>query len=424
MSRAATVAYSDQSPLSDRGVAVGIGSLGRLGVFLTIGISGVVFSEPAPVDLLMMGLVVMLPLLGLQRYTPGTLLQLVLWLGCGVGALIASGVSRELGDSARHTAISFYLYAAFLVLAAFVSLKPERHTRLILNAWVLAALIAAVAGLIGYFRLAPGAFELFTRYGRAAGTFKDPNVLGPFLVPAILYLGHRLVHRETRWPVLDLAGLGVLVGAVLLSFSRGAWLNLVVAMALYGALTLVIVGTPVARARLVLFAMIGALLAVATLLAALQMDEVAKLLAERSTLAQGYDVGPQGRFGGQAKALGLIFANPLGLGATQFSEHYHPEDVHNVYLSMFLNAGWLGGLLYIAAVVSTITVGARHVLKGTPTRPLFLVAFSAFIGNVLEGFIVDTDHWRHFYVLLALIWGLIGAARLHTRLAPRLVSTR
>lgn len=418
MSGASAIAQPMRSPPIGGGLTIGISALARFGVFVAIAASGLVFSEPAPVDILMLGLVVVLPLFGLQRHAPGTFLQLALWLGCGVGALIASGMSRELGDSARHTAISFYLYAAFLTLASFVTLNPERHTRLIYNAWVLAAIIAAAAGIVGYFRLLPGAFDLFTRYGRAAGTFKDPNVLGPFLIPAVLYLGHRLVYREARWPILDLAGLGLLVSAVLLSFSRGAWFNLAVSLALYGAVTLIIVGTPQARARLVLFGLIGAMLAVMAFIAALQIDAVASLLAERSTLAQGYDVGPEGRFGGQAKAIGLLLANPLGLGAGQFSAHYHPEDVHNVYLSMFLNAGWLGGLLYIAGVVTTVVCGFRHVLKGTPTRPLFLIAFSALVGNVLEGFIVDTDHWRHFYVLLAIVWGLIGVEELRQRRGP------
>jgi len=417
MGRAMTAATTT---VGSPGLTISVSSLGRLGVFLAIVASGVVFSEPAPVDVLMMGLVVMLPLLGLQRHSPGVTLQFMVWLGCGAGALLASVMSSEVGDSSRHTAISFYLYGAFLVLAAFITLAPERHARLVFNAWLLAAMIAATAGVIGYFRLAPGAFELFTRYGRAAGTFKDPNVLGPFLVPAALYLTHRLVYRETRWPVTTLAGLGILVGAVLLSFSRGAWFNLIAALGLYGAMTLVIVGTQAARARLVLFAALGAMLALAALIGVLQIDEVSRLLSERSTLAQGYDVGPEGRFGGQAKAIGLIFANPLGLGAGQFSTHFHPEDVHNVYLSMFLNAGWLGGLLYIAAVVSTVVLGFAHVMKATPTRPLFLIAYAAFVATVLEGFIVDTDHWRHFYILLALAWGLMGAA---SHLEPRAART-
>ena len=399
------IAYQHQ-PL-----VVPLASVGRGAVFAAIAASGFVFSEPAPVDLVMLGLLLLLPFAGLQQLAPGMMFQALLWFGCGAGALLASSVSRDIGDSTRHTAISFYLYAAFLVLAAFVACRPERHARVILKAWVVAAMIAALAGLAGYFKLFPGAFDLFTRFGRAAGTFKDPNVLGPFLVPPLLYLLHRTLHREARWPLLDLAGISVLIAGVLLSFSRGAWFNLAVALLVWGALALVTLATPLARIRLLALGALGGALAVLALMALLQVDHVADLLAERSALTQGYDVGPQGRFGGQAKAIGLILANPLGLGAKQFAAHYHPEDVHNVYLSMFLNGGWLGGLLYIAAVLTTLVAGLAHVARGTRTRPLFLIAFAAFVANVLEGFVIDTDHWRHFYILLAVVWGLMAASQ-------------
>ncbi len=40
-------------------------------VWITIASSAVVFSEPAPVDALTMGLLVLLPVIGLTRQTPG-----------------------------------------------------------------------------------------------------------------------------------------------------------------------------------------------------------------------------------------------------------------------------------------------------------------------------------------------------------------
>ena len=72
------------------------------------------------------------------------------------------------------------------MFAAFVAQNPIRHARLILNAYQWAAVVAAIAGIAGYFDIVSGAGELFTKFGRAAGTFKDPNVYGPFLVPALL----------------------------------------------------------------------------------------------------------------------------------------------------------------------------------------------------------------------------------------------
>ena len=38
-----------------------------------------------------------------------------------------------------------------------------------------------------------------------------------------------------------------------------------------------------------------------------------------------------------------------------------------------------------------------------------IVAYATFVGEAVEGLIVDTDHWRHFFLLLGLIWGLAVA---------------
>ena len=91
-----------------------------------------------------------------------------------------------------------------------------------------------------------------------------------------------------------------------------------------------------------------ALMAVAALsalvLVALQFDAVVgPRLASAPHWTQSYDEGPDGRFGGQQKAARLILEHPLGIGAQQFAPQHHHEEPHNVYLAMFLNAGWLGG---------------------------------------------------------------------------------
>ena len=69
-----------------------------------------------------------------------------------------------------------------------------------------------------------------------------------------------------------------------------------------------------------------------------------QLMQERASLTQGYDEGPEGRFGGQQKAVRLILDNPFGIGTHTFREKHHHEEVHNVYLTMFHYAGWIGGL--------------------------------------------------------------------------------
>ena len=39
------------------------------------------------------------------------------------------------------------------------------------------------------------------------------------------------------------------------------------------------------------------------------------------------------------------------------------------------------------------------------------------LAMVIEGVFGDTDHWRHFYIVLGLVWGLAAATQKHLRAA-------
>ena len=382
-------------------------------VWLAVAASGLVFFEPAPVDALFLGLIILLPAIGLVRLTPVIVLYLSAWLIVAAGGYIACATVADMHGPVVFTSVSLYLSLASVVFAGFVAKRPEAHTRLILSAWTFAGVIAAAAAITGYFSALPGAYDLFTKYGRAAGTFKDPNVLGPFLVTPALYMLHHVVSQPLRRVLLPLAVAGLMALAVLLSFSRGAWVNLAVAVLVYGYLAFVTATSNRQRLRVLLLGSAGVAMLLGLVTVAAQMDGVSDLMRQRATLEQSYDSGPDGRFGGQAKALGLIAGKPLGIGALTFGAEYHHEEVHNVYLSMMLNAGWLGGGMYWLIVAVTVAFGFRHVLRASETRPLFLIVYAALLATVLEGAIIDTDHWRHFYLLAGMAWGLMAAGKAH-----------
>ncbi len=385
------------------------------GMWLTIASGAVVFSEPAPFDILMAGLMIGLTGLGLTRLSNSTLLLATAWLLVAVGGLVAAMASKTLVDSTKHTIITFYLSLASVVIAAFIAQNRERHLRLIISAYVISALIAAIAGTAGYFGLVPGAKELFVLFERARGTFKDPNVFGAYLVPAALLTTQIWLNRPIRKAFWSFVATPILVLGVLVSFSRGAWASMIFGFVILGYLNLVTVQSNRHRLKLFLLATFGIIGATTIALAALQVPEVSALFSERASLMQSYDVGPQGRFGGQQKALGLISEHPMGIGALVFGRHYHGEDVHNVYLSMFLNAGWLGGLVYLWIVGSTIVLGMVHVFKRDKLQQTFIAIYASFIVLAIEGLIVDTDHWRHFFVLLGMAWGVMITREIRSR---------
>jgi len=253
----------------------------------------------------------------------------------------------------------------------------------------------------GYFRDPSGVI-------RADVTLAHPDFAGIFLAMLLPVALAKVVSRRPLATRVLSANIAIVIGlGLLLSFSRGAWINLGVAVAIFGVLHILTVRSNRARLRFAVLAVMGVVALSALVVGALQLDGVSRLASERATLDQSYDEGPDGRFGGQQKAIGLILQNPLGLGAQQFVPQYHHEEPHNVYITMFLNAGWVGGLIFLALVGTTSVWGLRHAFVRCATQPLFLVVYACFVANVLEGLIIDLDHWRHFYLLMALVWGLM-----------------
>ncbi len=388
-------------------VHAGLKRLALAYVWITIACSGVVFAEPAPVDALMVGAILLLPLVGLTRFTPGIGLYMSLWALIVAAGFFGATQASVFDVPAKYTGITLYLALSSVVMAAFVLHRPVAHVRLIMSAYVFAALIAASAGLIGYFNLLRGAAELFTfDFARARGTFKDPNVLGAFLVPPLLYVLNLVIGKGVVRGSPWLLAAPILLFGSLLAFSRGAWINLAVSLLAYACFTFTTVSTHRQRLQLIVYVMFAGILAIGTLAAALSIPRISDVMEERARLDQPYDVGPEGRFGGQKKAAALVVTHPLGIGALEFARTYNEEDVHEVYLNMFLNGGWVGGTLYLALVLLTLWIGLRQVVRDRGGGGISAVLVAAFIGMAVEGVVIDTDHWRHFYLIMAMIWGM------------------
>ncbi len=373
--------------------------------------SGIVFAEPAPVDFILILMIGLLPAIGVAELNRPLLIYLMLWLLVVAGGCLGSMDAFDLGVAAKQVLITFYLSMSSVILAAFIQNNPSRHLRLIMNAYLFAAVITTAAAFVGYFDLLPQLTDIFTLYGRARGTFKDPNVYGAFVVPALIYALYLAFTSRPCTALIALAVTGFLLLGALLSFSRGAWFNIALSLGCFLYLSFVTSRSNRYRLRIIGLLAAAAMVGAGVLGFALQSTKVSVLLGERAQLVQSYDSEPYGRFAGQAKAKALIVNHPFGIGPLQFGGNYHHEDIHEVYLNVLAGHGWLGGGSYILLVLLTLWVGFAGAFVATPAPGLMLVVLSAFVGTVGEGFVVDTDHWRHFFVLMAAIWGLYLGAR-------------
>jgi hypothetical protein len=374
-------------------------------LFVTVLTSSVAFIEPSPHDLLMGVLALTCVVAGVrfQRMFVVPLIFLVVWNFAGIMALIPV-VGQE--KTIQYTGTSFYLAIAALVFACLFSSNSMSRLATMRVAYTLSAIMAAFAGISGYFSLFPGADQLFAPFGRALGLFKDPNVFGPFLVWPTLFIIFRMLTRHIG--LSDLVVSAILLFALLLSFSRGAWFHFAVSSFVLGGLAFLTAPSRHIRLRVVVLAALS-LLALAGILAALlSFESIGDMFRERAQLIQSYDVGEGGRFRLQELALASVLNFPNGMGPFEFAR-VHGLQQHNVYLQAFLVYGWAGAMAYLLLLLSTLWVGLRSAFIRSPWQAFAITAYAVFVGEVAEGFVIDTDHWRHFYLLLGMIWGLAAA---------------
>jgi hypothetical protein len=247
---------------------------------------------------------------------------------------------------------------------------------------------------------------MFVGSGRANGAFKDANVFGPFLIWPILVVLERMVARRIGF--IDTVVAAILLLGLLLSFSRGAWFHFAVSGVAMLALAFLTAPSARARMRVLGLSTLGIVALAAALIILLSFDSIGQMFYERAHLFQFYDVGEGGRFRLQELALSSVLNYPNGMGPFEFAR-VHGLQQHNVYLQSFLVYGWTGAMAYLLLLFTTLLVGFRTAIVRTPWQPYIITAFAAFVGEVAEGLVIDSDHWRHFYLLLGMIWGLAAA---------------
>ncbi|MEM9634829.1 MAG: O-antigen ligase family protein [Pseudomonadota bacterium] len=386
-------------------------SLGNGALWLAAFLSGFVIEEPAPYELYMALLAVVWFACGLKlrpEFGP-LIICMILYVA---GGLASIPLAQKFGDAVMYIAVTGFLAMTAIFYAAILADDPKRF-RIIQNGYTISAVLVSAIGVAAYFNLIP-ASEYFMRYGRARGTFQDPNVFGPFLVLPTLLLIQVFFKSSVFKNLHVLVPLAILLLGVFLSFSRGAWGVLFASVLIVYLLALVTERNPRSRGRLILLGIGGILTVIAMLAIALSFDSVSDMFAQRAKLVQDYDGARLGRFARYSLGFQMVMEYPLGIGPLEFNK-YFPEDEHNVYLKGFTTYGWLGGTVYLVLVVWTICALVPLLFKHRPWTAFTHCVFAVFIAHLILSVIIDTDHWRHMYLLYGLAWGLIATDKIERK---------
>ena len=394
--------------------APGILALQRALVWLAGASSAIVFIEPSPYELVTLVAAVLLVATGLRLrlvFMPLLLLLVLLNVGYSIGAVPL----LDQAAVASWIATSWYMAVTVMFFAMVVSDDTAARLDMLCRGLIVGAMIASLAAIAGYFNLVPGGHDLLTLYERGRGTFKDPNVLGAFLILPSLFVLQSVVLDRFGKAFRNTIALGILALAILLAFSRAAWGGLVVTSAFMLALMVLTSRSSAERSRIIVMAIVAVVAGVTLIAVLLSFDSIAEMFSQRASLDQSYDEGRFGRFGRHILGADMALDLPFGIGPLQF-HRYFPEDTHNSYLNAFMSGGWISGVCYPALVFLTVIIGFRHIFVRVPWQRAYLAIFSAFLGTVGENFVIDTDHWRHFWLMLGTMWGMFAAAQ-HYRAA-------
>jgi O-antigen ligase len=392
-------------PSSGLVVAGGIALIGLLAlaltnfdatVFLGFLLMSVVWVQPGPPDIVFTVIFVVALATGRMhlRRLPlsiGLLLAAFLFLN-----ILSASFIVDVPVAERYFAITVYLMIFPVWLAGW--LDSTRRARIVLLGLLITGVTIGTAACLSLFVGGVPLANRLTGASRAQGLFHDPNIFGPFMAVLALFVLEELlqprllrVRRPVKFALLLACSAGVLF-----SFSRAAWLNAsvgVFAMLLVFALR----RGGGSKAMAILLTLLASLAALAVFVS---VSGSANFLSERARL-QSYDTS---RFNAQETGLRLVAVYPFGVGPGQF-ESYVPVSTHSAYVRALAEQGVLGLVTVFALLIATLVLAGQNAVLGRDTYGLGSAALlGAWCGLMANSAFVDTLHWRHLWLVAALIW--------------------
>jgi O-antigen ligase len=369
---------------------------------LAVGTSFYVAVEPAPTDVLFLVLFVAVLMVRRLRFP----LDLNPLIGVGMLLFVAASVlsllwSEDMDRGIFYLSVTLYLLATWYVVVVLLANYGQQAWDLILRAFLTAAVIVALIGFTTHFTpVLQDHLGVQPAFGeRSRGTFKDPNVYAPFLTAALLLVLNRMI--TSGFSLFRVALFCLFSLEILAAFSRGGYVNLVAALGMFFALQLFIVRRKDWMLRSVIALGLGMIVVAPLAFLFLHITGLDDFLAARLQI-QHYD---SQRFGSQELAISMVGEAPLGIGPGQ-SDLLLPISPHNLYLRVAIENGIAAAIGFYTVLAVTLWICLQGVAGRGPFRALYGCCLAILVGMLVNSLVIDSLHWRHLFLFLAVPLGL------------------
>jgi O-antigen ligase len=378
-----------------------------------LGMLWVVSIEPAPSDLLFIWIWIK-RLLSRRIRWPNLLFSHLLLAFVALNFLQLIWVSswqRGLffaGATAYTISLCFYFSSSIPNLQTWFEIR-----KYYLAAVLVATLIIIYLALIFFIGRPDSLLELY--YGeRPKGFFKDPNVAGPFVATGAIFAFSQFIFQKKQSPFWFLFIIFFITFlATFLTFSRGALINLFV-----GILTAGLIAIWLRRG--LRFMVIAFIIALFMFLFSSYILYILEAFGQyfRFRGPTFYDI--YGRLAAWQAGIRLFMDNPWGVGPGQFEDRLVPYftyyAAHNMFLRVLVENGVLGFSVLFCAFMTLIMIIIKAIKTAFIHQNKFLMADIAWLsgslmGIFVESFLIDTLHWRHFWIIIGFIIALFRISK-------------
>lgn len=333
-------------------------------------------------------------------------------------------VSVFMSDRFADSFESLFTKTAEPILMYFLFLEAFRTVRQLNVLFIVIFMTAVVTGIDAMIQFHITGEDLFlsrplSKGPRATAGFNAPNGLGAYLVMTIPIVASLWFHdswKSTKMRATVLGGLAILVYALILSFSRGAWISLVA-----GSIIAVLWGMCLKQInkRQILAFLVGSSLLVG-LMGTYYLNNKDKITSlNRSVLNWRLDVW--------SETVEMIKERPLfGYGINtymrKFQEYkydrrnipmhkrHNATYAHNCYLQIGMESGILGLMGFIAILIAYYRHVVIQIKKLNQVHPQYLSLAIGLLGGI-TAFLIHAFFDTHFYSLplAAYLWTMMAA---------------
>lgn len=323
------------------------------------------------------------------------------------------------GESIQKLAVYIVSFAILFLIVNLIDSKKKLY--FLILAIIIASLLVAAYGLYQY-KVGAAVKESWVDRQlnpdlrtRVYSTLENPNILAEYLIMAIpLTFALFWTSKKKINKLFFLIAVGVQSLCILLTFSRGGWIGLAIAMIIYAIF--------IDRRLILLYLLAGIALLVAS-------PEV--IMTRIATIGNTQDTSTAYRFPLWMSAFDIIkdfWITGVGLGYLAFKAVY-PQymrlgitavHTHNMYLQIFVETGIFGFIGFLLFMFNNVRCNLITFVKGIDKRAkaIAIAVISSIAGLALHGLVeyifFDNRIIIMLWVLLAV--GMVGFRLEYNRL--------